>query len=81
MAERSRPGSNPERSLAIREGPEQTRQVRISQVYVRALRLDNSLDLTVEPAVRGFLRPAGLIPRQTFTESLILAQDERWRRA
>ena len=30
---------------------------------------------TVEPA------SAGLIPRRFFTESLILAQDERWRRA
>src|SRR3954465_13473807 len=32
---------------------------------------------TVEPAPSG----AGLIPRRFFTESLILAQDERWRRA
>jgi hypothetical protein len=39
-------------------------------------------DLTVEPAGSGFpsIRP-DLKPRQTFTESLILAQDERWRRA
>src|SRR5919108_5546726 len=35
------------------KGPEQTRQVRISQVYARAKRLDNSLDLTVDPAGTG----------------------------
>ena len=29
----------------------------------------------------GFLRGAGAMTRKFFTESLILAQDERWRRA
>ena len=49
-------------------------------VYPAGMRHDDSLCLTEEPAP---VDPgAGLKPLESlFTESLILAQDERWRRA
>ena len=53
-----------------------------SSACVRGGSIDlTTLYLTVEPVSGAGPRPLALIPRQTFTESLILAQDERWRRA
>ena len=49
----------------------------------RGTRTRHTLSKTVEPPASAGGRPAraSLKPRITFTESLILAQDERWRRA
>ena len=45
--------------------------------------LEDDIELSVFQAERlEWIRPAGFVPaNDLFTESLILAQDERWRRA
>ena len=45
--------------------------------------LEDDIELSAFRAERlEWIRPAGLVPaNDLFTESLILAQDERWRRA
>ena len=71
-------------------GPEQTRRVQLLPLCVRGGALVQAAlgpaheDLTTLQSDSGPEPPPGgdgLIPRQTFMESLILAQDERWRRA
>ena len=80
-AVRSRPGSTPS-ALRAREGlTERTRRVRGPAHVYRRTRTVSEIDSFPELDSEN-RAPSGVgLTRKSFTESLILAQDERWRRA